>query len=85
MIKEVALKMFVQFSRDIVKSLLITLMIALLSITTYGASWLLIMINSVAIFILSLVANVLGDIIFYYFEKKKELKELQEIKREVRR
>jgi hypothetical protein len=60
-------------------------MIALLSITIYGASWLLILMNSIAIFILSLSATIFGDLIFYYFEKKKQLKEIQEIKREVRK
>lgn len=68
-----------------IRTIILIVMIALLTITTYGANWGVILANSIVIFVLSIFANFMGDLIIYFFDKRKELKDREIIEREVKK
>lgn len=61
------------FKRNLVKSTLLSLMITVLSLVTYGANMDLIIQNFIIIFILSLLANQLTDIIHTFYERRRKI------------
>lgn len=65
------------FKKNMAKSALLGLSVALLSIFAYGTNFSIISVNFIYIFILSLVTTNTVDLVYHLIQKRQELKQMK--------